>query len=496
MELSQIITGLKIIRNNADKSLRISGIAYDSRRVSPGNLFLAVPGFKVDGHDFVSQAAQAGAAAVVTERWLKNAGLPQIQVDNARRAMAQVAANFFGRPSEKLTLIGITGTNGKTTSTFLVDSILRTAGKRTGLIGGIEYRNLNSSVTASRTTPEAPDIQEILAKMVKNKVEAATMEVSSHGIELYRVWCLSFDIAVFTNLTQDHLDLHGQMEDYFQSKRKLFVPKLYGNGKDNGKRQPLAAINIDDIYGQRLFEELKEELQNGCISFGTSDKAVIRAQNAQCLDWKTSFDLVTPAGSVPVQLYLPGSHNLNNALAAAAVSHLLKIPLDIIASGITALKNIPGRFEQVDVDAPFKVVVDYAHNEDGLKKTLVAAREITSGKLIVVFGCPGERDRSKRPAMGKVAGTLSDLAVLTTDDCYSEPPEQILNETEPGLMASGGRYLRIADRRRAIEAALEEAGPGDLVIIAGKGHETKQVLAEGPIPFNDKQTVIDIISSR
>ncbi len=492
MRISQVLQGVKVIRQAADPALDIRAVVYDSRRVEAGSLFFALPGFKTDGHDFAAETIRKGAAAVVTERPLAGLGARQVQVENGRRALAQAAANFFGRPADKLIVIGVTGTNGKTTTSFLLDSILRAAGKKTGLISGVENRSARGRARARRTTPEAPDLQKLLAEMVESGFEFATIEVSSHGIELQRVTCISFDIAVFTNLTPDHLDLHQTMEAYFQTKRRLFVPAAANQEKGCAGRaeEPRAAVNIGDGYGRRLLDELGP---GQAVSFGEAAGADVCAQNLRQSGWDSNFELATPAGSIPVSFHLPGRHNIDNALAAAAAAHLLRLPLEATASGLASLRSVPGRFEQVDVEADFKIVVDYAHNEDGLKRTLATARRFTRGKLILVFGCPGERDRDKRPRMGKIAGTYADLSVLTTDDCYGEEPGQILDEVEPGLVQSGGRYLRIAERRGAIEAALEAAAAGDLVLIAGKGHEQVQMMAVGPMPFNDADVVREIV---
>ncbi|MHB9112472.1 MAG: UDP-N-acetylmuramoyl-L-alanyl-D-glutamate--2,6-diaminopimelate ligase [Thermoleophilia bacterium] len=478
-----------------DGRIPIAGLAYDSRAVEPGFLFAAVPGFKVDGHDFIGRARDAGAAAVLTERWVENGGIPQVQVPSVRRAMACVAASFYGEPSKNLTLIGVTGTNGKTTTTYLIDAILRQAGMTSGLIGGIEYRIGEISSPAKRTTPEAIDLQRILREMCDSDVRAATMEVSSHGIDLYRVACLDFTAAVFTNLTRDHLDLHGSMEHYYQAKRSLFAGSLDRPGDPEaaiGSVRPAAAINIDDGYGQRLAKEFRDRT----TTFGMRQEAMVRAGNIEYAGWETGFDLITPEDQTPVRLHLPGAYNLENALGSAAAALALGIAPDMIAAGLSASRGAPGRFEPVDIDAPFRVVVDYAHNEDGLAKALTAARSLTPGRLILVFGCPGERDRDKRPAMGKTAGSLADLAILTTDDCYGEPPEQILDETEPGLMDSGGSYQRITDRREAIEAAVSAATPGDTILIAGKGHETSQIIGDSSLPFNDSNVAREIIARR
>lgn len=489
MKLSEVVSGISAVRQDAHSSLEISGIAYDSRRVKPGYIFAAIPGYKLDGHFFIPHARANGAVAALTGHWIDDSELPQIQTENVRLALARAAGNFYGHPSNNMTVLGVTGTNGKTTTTFLIDSILREENFRTGLLGGVEYRLGNKTLAAKRTTPESLDLQEMLCEIDKASIEMVTMEVSSHGIDMFRVAYVDFDVAVFTNLTPEHLDLHEDMESYFLSKQRLFMGGLESEtGADARGRRPAAVINVDDAYGRRLAEEL-----DGVIGFGLTDYAAVQAVNVQLLGWETLFDLVTPQGTVQIKLRLPGLFNVYNALAAAAAAIALDIPLEGIIKGIKSVEGIPGRFELVNVKAPFNVVVDYAHNEDGLAQSLKTASQLTDNRLIVVFGCPGERDRDKRPQMAEVAGSLSDLAILTTDDCYGEPPERILDEAEPGLKASGSQYLRIPDRRQAIKTAIEAAGSGDTILIAGKGHETTQIMAGGPVPFDDKQVVREII---
>lgn len=492
MKLSDVLSHVRVIRQDADPALEITGLTYDSRRVEPGFLFVAVPGFKTDGHDFVPQALDNGAAAILTERWIAAAGGPQIQTDKARGSMALAAANFYGHPSTRMVLIGVTGTNGKTTTTYLLDAILRAGGRKTGLIGGVEYRIGDQATAASRTTPESVELQQLLSEMSKAGVEVVTLEVSSHGIDLYRVAYLEFDLAVFTNLTSEHLDLHGDMESYFRAKRRLFSGGLEQPDHTAAAGiRPLGIINVDDAYGQRLAEEMTES-----ISFGMSAGADVTATDVRAEDDGTRFRLLVPGGETPAGLRLPGDYNLSNALAAAGTAHALGASPKVIAQGLGNAAGAPGRFELLELPTRFRVIIDYAHNEDGLAKALTAAAHLTGNRLIVVFGCPGERDRDKRPRMGRIAGSLADLAILTTDDCYGEPPDQILDETEPGLKASGGEYVRIPDRRLAIAIAIGRAAPGDTILIAGKGHETRQIMADGALPFSDELVVREIIAGQ
>ncbi len=493
MKLSELARGLEVLRSNGDLSVDISRLSFDSRNVGNGCLFFAVPGFKADGHDFAAAAVRAGAAALVTGRWLEGMAVPQLQVPQVRRTMAAAAAVFHGNPASRLTTIGVTGTNGKTTTTFLLDSILRAAGLGTALIGGVIYRILDKSREAPRTTPEAIELQRLLAEAVGAGADAVTMEVSSHGVELHRTDCLAFDVAVFTNLSRDHLDLHADMEAYYRVKRGLFLPEERGGCADSRITvgEPLPVINIDDVYGQRLLEDVGRTP----VTFGLSEKALVHAGEVIYSGWETRMNLVVPEGTAAVRLALPGEFNLHNTLAAAAAAVALGIRLDAIVSGLDEARGAPGRFERIDVEAPFRVILDYAHNEDGLQRVLETARNITSGRLITVFGCPGERDREKRPGMGEIAGSLSDLAILTTDDCYGEPAGAILDAVEIGLRRSGGDYRTIPDRREAIEYALEHAADADTVLVAGKGHEQFQIMEDGPHPFSDRDVIIAAAST-
>lgn len=492
MKLSQLISNLEVVRRDAETSIEIGGLAYDSRSVREDDLFFAVPGFKTDGHDFISSAAGAGAAAAVTQNWRRDAAIPQIQVPDVRRAMAAVAFNFYANPASKLKTIGVTGTNGKTTTTFLIDSILSAAGIEAALIGGVLYRVGDHVEDAIRTTPEAIDLQLLLAQAAGEGAEAAIMEVSSHGIDLARVDCLEFDIAVFTNLTRDHLDLHGEMGDYFQVKRRLFKRADDGGcaAVDVVLADPVAVLNIDDPYGRRLAEELREP-----VTYGLADDAMVRAELINYSGWQTGISLVTPAGEVAVELKLPGEFNVYNALAAVSAAYAMRIPLADIVTGINSFHGAPGRFERIATNAGFQIILDYAHNEDGLESVLKAARKIGKGRLITVFGCPGERDREKRPGMGRIAGTLSDLAVLTTDDCYGEPPKAIMDAVERGLREAGGEYRLIEDRRNAIEFALATASAEDTILVAGKGHERVQIMKDGPHPFSDRDVIEEFLHS-
>jgi UDP-N-acetylmuramoyl-L-alanyl-D-glutamate--2,6-diaminopimelate ligase len=457
-----------------DPELPISGLAYDSRRVRPGYLFFCIPGTAKDGHDFAEQAVSDGAAALCVERPLE-IDVPQLLVSDVRRAMGRIAARFHGNPVEDLFVLGVTGTNGKTTTAFLLDSILRADGQKTGLIGTIETRIGDEVEPGVRTTPESLDLQALFAKMRDGGVGAVAMEVTSHALVLHRVEGAHFRAAGFTNLSQDHLDFHRGMEDYFEAKRKLFTDELTERG----------AVNVDDDYGRRL----RERSDVPVIGFGLSDDAEVRAEDVSFDPSGTSFRIRSPKGDLDVRTHLIGGFNVSNCLAAAAIALQAGIGLDSIERGLGALEAVPGRFESVDAGQPFSVVVDYAHTPDSLDNVLRAARGATrNGRVICVFGCGGDRDRGKRPLMGSVAARLADVVAVTSDNPRSEDPHAIIDQILEGVIAelSEGPHLVTADRAEAIHQAISLAREGDVVVIAGKGHETGQEFADRTIPFDDR----------
>ena len=461
----------------------VEGLAYDSRAVGPGYLFFCVPGSKTDGHDFAAPAVEAGATSLCVERRLP-LGVPQIVVSDARRAMGRLASEFYGRPSESLMLLGVTGTNGKTTTAFLLESILRAEVEATGLIGTIETRIRDRIEPGVRTTPESLDLQRLFAQMVDEGVDACAMEVTSHALVLHRVEGVRFRAAAFTNLSQDHLDFHEGMEDYFEAKRSLFVPERLERG----------AVNVDDEYGRRLAGEAEVPM----LTFGTSAAAEVRAENVRYEPGGTSFDVRTPKGDLTVTTGLIGGFNVSNCLAATAVALQAGIGLDAIERGLRGLRSVPGRFEAIDRGQPFVVVVDYAHTPDSLDNVLRAARGAArEGRVICVFGCGGDRDRGKRPLMGAAAATLADVVVVTSDNPRSEDPHEIIDQILEGVVAHrpDGPDVVEADRAVAIRAALSEARSGDVVVIAGKGHETGQQFADRTIPFDDRDVARSVLGA-
>ena len=483
MKLGDIVREIPGQENRAPANLEVLSLAYDSRRVRPGSLFFAISGEKADGHDFIPAALERGALAIVSERPAPvELASRWVCVPRIRRALADASRAFYGHPDAPLQLIGITGTNGKTTTAFLLESILRVAGFQPGLFGTIEYRVAGHVVDAPNTTPESPDLMSLFAELVAAGGKAAVMEASSHALAQERVWGLHFSAAVFTNLTRDHLDYHRDMEHYFVAKRRLF--------EGLGSAPPeLAVVNHDDPWSGRLLE-LPHQRQ---LTYGWSAGALVKVrQFAQSLSGIRAT-IETPEGRLEVESSLVGRANLANILAAIATGLGLGIPNEMILEGITALKAVPGRFENIDEGQPFLVVVDYAHTDDALRNVLKTARELTPNRLIVVFGCGGERDRTKRPLMGEAAGSLCDFTVLTSDNPRSEDPLRIISDALVGVQKTGKPYVAEVDREVAVRKALEYAREGDVVVIAGKGHETYQVLKDGKIAFDDRSVARRIL---
>jgi UDP-N-acetylmuramoyl-L-alanyl-D-glutamate--2,6-diaminopimelate ligase len=445
----------------------VAGAVADSRDVTAGALFFCVPGASVDGHAFARAATEAGAAALVVERWL-DLDTPQVRVRSVREAMGPMSAEVFGHPADSLTTVGITGTNGKTTVTYLMESVLAVAGRVPGVIGTTGARIAGEPAPLARTTPEAPDLHRLLALMRRRGVVAVAMEVSSHAMSQRRVDGVRFDVAAFTNLSRDHLDFHGSMEDYFGAKAELFTPA----------RADHAVLNLDDERGR----ELAERGAIPATTYGFGDGADVRATDVEADTAGVAFRI----GRVRVRSSLRGAFNVPNCMCAFALARVLGIDDEMAAAGIAALPGVPGRMEPIEGGQEFLVVVDYAHTPDSIDNVLRAARPLASGRLIVVFGCGGDRDRDKRPLMGRAATALADLAVLTSDNPRSEDPIAILADIESGAKEGGGSFVVEPDRRDAIGLALREARAGDVVVIAGKGHESTQELASGAVTFDDR----------
>ncbi len=481
MKLADLLKDVEVRSVSGDLDTIVSGVEHDSRHVGDAAVFVAIRGEQADGNDFVRDAVGNGAAAVVSEAASEGA-LPWVQVSSDRAALASLAANYYGRPTRQMHLVGITGTNGKTTTTYVVESILKAAGHPVTVLGTIDYRGPGFNYAAERTTPEAPDLERIFRSAFEAGCRHAVMEVSSHSIALRRVERLEFEVAVFTNLSGDHLDFHGGMEAYFEAKKKLFSG-VYGTPPRIG------VINRDDVS----FGELRDSGPLDMLSYGLTDEADIYPTGHSFGSTGMDVSFETPRGPIDVRCPLMGRPNLYNVLASVGVSLALDVPTGAIVEGLRDMKGVPGRFESVDRGQPFRCIVDYAHTDDALDNVLRAAREITAGRLVVVFGCGGERDMTKRSRMGEVAGRLSDFAVVTSDNPRGEDPREIIRMIEEGLRPTGRRFASFVDRRDAIAAAIDEAGNDDTVVIAGKGHETYQVIGNEQIAFDDRAVTRELL---
>jgi UDP-N-acetylmuramoyl-L-alanyl-D-glutamate--2,6-diaminopimelate ligase len=467
--------------------LPVTGLCYDSRRVRPGDLFFGLTGLKQDGQAFVRQALTAGAVAAVVGRDIRLPGATLVQVDEPRKALAQAAAQFYGHPSRSLTLAGVTGTNGKTTTTWLLESVFRAAGLEPGVIGTAGYRFAGETRPAPFTTPEAPELHALLREMTERGVRAVATEVSSHALAQRRAYGVEFDVVVFTNLTQDHLDYHGTMEAYLDAKLMLFDGR---NGPAAGTTT--AIVNADDATAPRVIEAARRGgLAVG--TFGAAPSATVRLERIEPGPGGLSLAVRERRAAAAVRLPLLGRYNAWNAAAAWAAAAALGLAAEAIARGLESAPVVPGRLERVAGGAPFEVVVDYAHTPDALERSLAACREHARGGVLLVFGCGGDRDRSKRPAMGRIASEKSDRAWVTSDNPRSEDPAAIAGEIVAGASAPLPIEL---DRRRAIAAAIDAARPGDLVLVAGKGHEVTQTIGGRVLPFDDREVARALLRER
>jgi UDP-N-acetylmuramoyl-L-alanyl-D-glutamate--2,6-diaminopimelate ligase len=453
----------------------ISSVAYDSRMVSEGCLFVAIKGFNVDGHDFVPQAISRGAAAIIGEQDLDLPGIIYIRVRNSRKALAEASAWFYGYPSRKLGIIGVTGTNGKTTTTYLVKAMLDRAGYKTGVIGTIGNLIGDKILHAERTTPESLELNRLFLNMVQQGVNYVAMEVSSHSLKLHRVDGIDFQVGIFTNLTQDHLDFHKTFEDYYESKKKLF---------DLSRK---AVVNVDDKSGRKILQSIDIP----AISYGIDTDADLRARNVNISLEGVFYDIEVKGEKFSISYHVPGRFSVYNSLAALGAGLALGIPMDTLIDALGKVRGVPGRFEPVIVGQDFAVIVDYAHTPDGLENVLKTIKSFARGRIITVFGCGGDRDRKKRPIMGSIASRLSDYCIITSDNPRSEEPEAIIDEIEKGVVSSN--YEKIADRREAIAKAIEMAKKDDVILIAGKGHEDYQILKDRTIHFDDREVAAELL---
>ncbi len=506
MDFEELLDGAEVLSRQGNAP--INGLDYDSRRIGRGYAFVAMRGETTDGNKYIDQAIEKGATAVVTDS-LEQAMRPNVAwavVQHGRRALARLSANYYRKPAERLRVTGVTGTNGKTTTTFIVEAILQAAKRKNALVGTVEYHLPNQTLAAPHTTPEALELNQIFAKAIGLGATEAVMEVSSHALEQQRVFGVPFEVAIFTNLTRDHLDYHKTMENYFASKKILFT----GCGTEPPR---CAVLNADDEYGRELAKFSKSKSAE-VFTYGI-EAGDFHTEKLEMMPGGNRFDLVTPSGTIPLFSPLIGRVNVYNVLAACAAAYGRECKAEEIAKGIEGMRRVPGRFEKVDEGQPFAVVVDYAHTDDALKNLTRLAREFVSrgcdcpchdgrakvlhpvpccdrtyqkierGRVITVFGCGGDRDRAKRPLMGEAAGRGSDFVIVTADNPRSEDPVAIINDSMPGLQRAGTKYVMEPDRRKAIALALDEASAGDMVLIAGKGHEKTQTTREGVFPFDD-----------
>ena len=488
MQLKNLATATPVRQIIGPLDRPVESIAYDSRRVQRNSLFVALHGEKTDGHEFIGQAIEKGASVIVAEREEKYPRATCVVVEDTRSALADLAASFYGFPSRRLKLAAVTGTNGKTTTTFLIKHICEKAGLRCGLIGTVRYEIGERILPAIRTTPESPDLQELLTQIANAGCRAAAMEVSSHALARERTRGLEWDVAVFTNLTQDHLDFHGTMEAYFESKLKLFT----GLAEQQKKKKSIAIVNSDDRYGEQLLNKINKKMP--VITYGMGVHADFRASNYRMEFGGTSYQLDARGKSYLVRVPLIGRFNVANSLAALAAANALGINIREAVLSLGKSPQVPGRLEAVPAKRQFQVFVDYAHTPDALLNVLKTLRELEPGRLIVVFGCGGDRDRQKRPLMGEIADRHADYAIITSDNPRKEDPSAIIDEVEKGFRSD--HYQKIGDRTEAIARAIDLAQPRDIVLIAGKGHENYQEFADHTVPFDDIQVARHALENR
>lgn len=488
MRFEEIISVLDVEEMGGNKNTPVRGICYDSRRAEPGRLFVAVEGYQTDGHLYIDQAVANGATAVVIQKKVKiPPGASWVRVRDSRLALAKVSNAFYNYPSRQMTLIGVTGTNGKTTTSHLINEIFRTAGKKCGLISTVYNRIGEKILPVSHTTPESLDLQRLLREMSDDGMESVVMEVSSHALFLHRVAGCEFDVGVFTNITRDHLDFHRDMQDYMEAKAKLF--SSLGN-PSHKQRKRYAVINADDSAAGYISKVSSAEV----ITYGIKNQADVKASEIEIKPGGASFQVNWKGKRYPLQLKITGLFNVYNALAAFTVGMAEGFAPEIIGAALNKVEGVSGRFQKIDRGQDFTVIVDYAHTPDGLENVLKTARQITENRLVTVFGCGGDRDRQKRPLMGEIGVKYSDFAVLTSDNPRTEDPEKIIADIEEGARkVAGGSYIVVPDRREAISYALEKASAGDVVVIAGKGHETYQIIGQRRLPFDDSKVAAQVL---
>ncbi len=483
MKISDLWSFIEIIEIKGKPDAVVTGVSYDSREVGPGYLFVCVEGFDRDGHDFAKQAVDNGATVLVVQRDLDidNKNVTIVKVKDSRKAMAAIGHVFYGFPSQRLKIIGVTGTNGKTTTTHLIKSILESAGHSVGLLGTIVIRIGDREIPALRTTPESLDLHRLFAEMIKSKVDYVVMEVSSHSLDLDRVGYVDFDYGIFTNLTRDHLDFHGNMKNYLEAKLRLFKSTDRYN-----------IINADDPSGDIIAERVKN-LPTGMLTFGIENRADFHAEDISVDAQGVKYKLVWKENSLPIEVKIPGIISVYNSLAAAAVLIADGISPEYIQKGLQKVTGVRGRSETLDTGLGFSVIIDYAHTPDGLDNILSTIKGYARGRVITMFGCGGNRDKEKRPMMGEIAGKLSDFVIVTSDNPRKEEPHKIIEDILPGVEKTGTSYICIVDRHKAIEYALGLAEVDDIVVLAGKGHEIYQEFADYTLEFDERKIVMDIL---
>lgn len=481
MKLHKVIEDVNVLRFKGSLDINIEGIAYDSRNVGQNYLFVCISGNVADGHNYVDEAISKGAIALIVEKDVKADGIAVIQVKNSRKVLPIIASQYYNHPTDVLKLIGITGTNGKTTTTYLVKSILGCWNKKSGLIGTISIEVGNKRIESTRTTPESLDLQRIFREMLDSGADYGAMEVSSHSLALSRVDACKFHTGVFTNLTQDHLDFHKTIENYRKAKEKLFYMTKHAN-----------IINIDDKEGKIIANNIKD-IGIPLLTYAINEKADIMAKEIKISDEGVEFRLITPNFDTIIKNSIPGKFSVYNCLAAASVAYAEGIDYKTIYKGIEKIRCVPGRSEVIDIDKPYKIIIDYAHTPDGLENILNAIKNYVKGRIITVFGCGGDRDKTKRPLMGVIAGRLSDYCIITSDNPRTEDPFAIIEQIEAGIKSTNCSYICIENRRKAIKNAMEMAKIGDIILLAGKGHETYQVRKDKTIDFDERVIVKELL---
>lgn len=483
MKLEEVIKGYKLHKLTGKTNIDVKNIKNDSRLVEKGDLFIAEKGYTVDGHEYIEAAIKNGAVAVVTEEDILNYDITWIQVENSVEAMAKFSSNFYKRPWEKMNMVGITGTNGKTSTTYLLKSILDQISEKVGIIGTNGAIIDNKHININNTTPNSLIIHSILDTMNKEAIDTCIMEVSSHALDLKRVEYMEYDIGLFANLSKDHLDYHGTMEDYYKAKAKLFH-----------RTKKFNIINIDDEYGKRLAREIESEIP--IITYGINNQAHIFASDIEHGLSFIKFKLNLKDENIHIKLNTPGEFSVYNALAAASIAYAHNVSIKQIKAGLEALEGVRGRFEVVPTDRDYTVIIDFAHTADGLEKVLKVIDEFAKGRKIVVFGAGGNRDKTKRPEMGETVGRHADLSIVTSDNPRNEDPEKIIDHVLEGTKLSGGEYIKIIDRKEAIIYALQNARKDDIILLAGKGHELYTLIKGEKIAFDERQIVIDYLNNQ